>query len=132
MSIMDDFVWPTSWSNTSDTYQNFLARYNSSNTSTDFLSFCYTPKTFSDLGEFWEFYKAIASEKFLTTFLEILVAFGSAFINTLVIICVILSSHTNTCFDQILVGYCLVNGITGLIYPKFLHFFKIIILYLTV
>ena len=110
---MGDFIWPNSWENTTDTYQNYLAICNGTNKSTDFLSYCYTPKTFSSLAEFMECYKAVASDKLTTSILEIILAVGAAFINTLVIVCVIVSSNTNTCFDQILVGYCLVNGITG-------------------
>jgi hypothetical protein len=110
---MNEFIWPNSWENTTDTYQNYLAICNGTNKSTDFLSYCYTPKTFSSLAEFMECYKAVASDKLTTSILEILLAVGAAFINTLVIVCVIVSSNTNTCFDQILVGYCLVNGITG-------------------
>jgi hypothetical protein len=113
MSIPASFEWPTSWENTTDTYPEWIARYNNTNTSLDFLSWCYTPKTFKTWGDYWDCYQAVAADKSTASILEILLAFGSAFVNTLVIICVAVSTNKKTCFDQILVGYCFVNGITG-------------------
>jgi hypothetical protein len=119
MSIPASFEWPTSWENTTDTYPEWIARYNNTNTSLDFLSYCYTPKTFETWSDYWACYLAVAADKPVATTLEILLAVGAAFINSLVIFCVFFSTNKKTCFDQILVGYCLVNGITG----KYMHHF---------
>jgi hypothetical protein len=113
MTLSEEFEWPTTWENTTDNYRNFLARYNGTNTSTDFMSYCYTPKTFETWGEYWDCYLVLAADRPTATILEILLAFGAAFLNSLVIFCVFFSTNKKTCFDQILVGYCLVNGITG-------------------
>jgi hypothetical protein len=87
----------------------------------DFKTYCYTPKTFNNLTEYFQCYQLIASEKVLISILELLVAFGAALINGFNIFCLFVSSTKRTCFDEILVGYCIVNGITGLIDIPFFH-----------
>jgi hypothetical protein len=87
----------------------------------DFRTYCYTPKTFTNLTEYFQCYQLIASEKVLISVLELLVAFGAALVNGFNIFCLFVSSSKRTCFDEILVGYCLVNGITGLIDIPFFH-----------
>ena len=93
----------------------------SNETYVDFRTYCYTPKTFTNLTEYFQCYQLIASEKALISVLELLVAFGAALINTFNIFCLFVGSPKHTCFDEILVGYCLVNGITGYIIIPFFH-----------
>jgi hypothetical protein len=87
----------------------------------DFRTYCYTPKTFTNLTEYFKCYQLIASEKVIISVLELLVAFGAALVNGFNIFCLFVGSTKRTCFDEILVGYCLVNGITGLIDIPFFH-----------
>ena len=93
----------------------------SNDTYTDFRKYCYTPKTFTNLTEYFQCYQLIASEKALISVLELFVAFGAALVNGFNIFCVFVGSGKRTCFDEILIGYCLVNGVTGLIDIPFFH-----------
>ena len=106
-----------SWEISAQSFENWTSDGNLS----DFRTYCYTPKTFTNLTEYFECYRLVASEKVAISILELLVAFGAAFINGFVVFCLFVSSSKKTCFDQILVGYCLVNGITGLIDIPFFH-----------
>jgi hypothetical protein len=90
-------------------------------TNVDFRTYCYTPKTFTNLNEYFQCYQLIASEKVVVLILELLLAFGAALVNGFNIFCLFLGSQKRTCFDEILVGYCLVNGVTGLIDIPFFH-----------
>ena len=101
---------------------SFNNSLNASNeTYTDFRKYCYTPKTFTNLTEYFECYQIIAGEKMIVTVLELLIAFSAALVNGFNIFCLFVGTSKKTCFDEILIGYCLVNGITGLIDIPFFH-----------
>jgi hypothetical protein len=83
---------------------------------------CHTPHTFSDLDDFFVCYSMMAKEEPAKVVFELLLAASVVFLNSLVVICMIFGSNKKTCFDKILFGYCLVDGITGLFDIPLYHF----------
>lgn len=80
---------------------------------TNLAQSCLIPQTFTNAFDFYECYKYFSSRNIAATFFEIALAVGTVFFNSLVVICMIYGSKKKTCFDKILFGYCLVDGVTG-------------------
>jgi hypothetical protein len=86
---------------------------NSLENQTNLTQSCLIPQTFSNAYDFYECYKFFSSKNITATFFEISLAVGTVFLNSLVVICMFYGSKKKTCFDKILFGYCLVDGVTG-------------------
>lgn len=86
---------------------------------------CLSPQFFDNSHEFFECYAYfLISQQPVFGIFQILLALGSIIFNSLVLISMIIGSNKHvTCFDQILVGHCIVNGITGLVDIPFYHIF---------
>ena len=76
---------------------------------------CDVPHQIYTIAEFQKCYVYFANKYKLASALEISLIIGVIFFNSLVIFCMLASSSKKTCFDKILVGYCLVDGVTGII-----------------
>ena len=87
-----------------------------------FDEICRIPQTFSNIHDFFECYSVIAKEEPEHCVLELFLAASVVFLNSLVVVCMIFGSNKKTCFDKILFGYCLVDGITGLFDIPLYHF----------
>jgi hypothetical protein len=86
---------------------------------------CLSPQLFNKSHEFFECYTFfLFSHQPVFAILQILIPIGVIIFNSLVLISMIIGSNRHvTCFDQILVGHCIVNGITGIVDIPFYHIF---------
>ena len=86
-----------------------------------FLQACLTPQLM-DFNTFVTCYGALARASIMSPLLELfLVAFGSFFMNLLVIIMILMKPMTLSTFDKIMIGHALVDGLTGLIDIPIFH-----------
>ena len=92
-----------------------LSQYVSNQTNLSLADYCKTPQTFYTSEQFFKCYDYFAKQKPVATFFEILLSCGTVFSNLLVVICIVFGSKKKTCFDKILFGCCIVDGVTGLI-----------------
>jgi hypothetical protein len=74
---------------------------------------CETIQYFDDFNEFLKCYKYFANKSLVSSFLEIVLIIGVIFLNFLVIFIMLSNKERLTVFDQILVGHCFVDGVTG-------------------
>ena len=79
------------------------------------LNSCIIPHRIHEMNEFITCYKILVDKHKLATAMELLLIMGVIFFNGLVVVCMIAGTTKKTCFDKILFGYCLVDGVTGLI-----------------
>jgi hypothetical protein len=86
-----------------------------------FVFFCESKKTFTNFDDFFKCYNFFASENLFLTIFEWSVAGAATFFNSLVVISLIFESKRMNCFDKVLVGFCLVDGITGLVDIPLFH-----------
>ena len=86
---------------------------NSSNIS--FIEYCLIPKDFDSLYELFECYGALFQTRYEESFLEFGLAIGTVLLNLLVAILIFTKPVKLSVFDQILIGHCIVDGVTGLI-----------------
>jgi hypothetical protein len=75
---------------------------------------CHIPQTFKNIYDFFECYRIVAIKEIDAVVFELFLAASVVFLNSLVVICMVFGSNKKTCFDKILFGYCLVDGVTGL------------------
>jgi hypothetical protein len=75
---------------------------------------CETIQYFDDFNEFIKCYKYFANKSLVSSFLEIVLIIGVVFLNFLVIFIMISNKERLSVFDQILVGHCFVDGVTGI------------------
>jgi hypothetical protein len=99
--------------------------FDDSNISTNLSNSCVSPQYFDNSGEFFKCYVYLLfSQQPIFGIFQISLSIGVIIFNALVIISMIIGSNRHaTCFDQILVGHCLVNGITGIVDIPFYHIF---------
>jgi hypothetical protein len=74
---------------------------------------CEIVQYFDEFNEFIKCYKYFANKSLISSFLEIVLIIGVVFLNFLVIFIMTSNREKLTVFDQILVGHCFVNGLTG-------------------
>ncbi len=92
---------------------NFSIFKNLSQKNISLKEFCEVHQTFSDPNEFYECYKYFAQKELSKTIFGLTLALLAVLLNLIVLISLIFGSRNKICFDRILVGYCLVDGITG-------------------
>ena len=86
-----------------------------------FVLVCESKKTYTYFDDFIKCYKFFALENLLLTIFELGVASAATFFNSLVVISLIFESKRMNCFDKVLVGFCLVDGITGIVDIPLFH-----------
>jgi hypothetical protein len=74
---------------------------------------CEKNQTFSNLNEFYVCYKYFAQKELSKTIFGLTLSSLAVTLNLILLISLIFGSRNKICFDRILVGYCLVDGITG-------------------
>ena len=94
-----------------------MISHNLTNSSIEnFVKNCKIEKTFSNASELYACYKYFAKQRLALTIFEWTVASLAVLLNLLVVMSLFCDSRKKkTCFDKVLVGYCLVNGATGLL-----------------
>jgi hypothetical protein len=96
-------------------------KLNSSNFSIFEYDYCETHQTFSSIEKFLKCYGYFFNRSSSSSILEILLFIGAFTINFLVIILLYARPIKISIFDQILIGYCFVNGLTGIVDIPFYH-----------
>lgn len=86
------------------------------------FSNCSVPQYFSNYSDFAACYRYFSTNQLAKTIGFASLALFITIANILVIISISKSSSQNLIFNQILIGYCVVNGFTGLIDIPLVHF----------
>jgi hypothetical protein len=91
------------------------------NSSAFYYDSCEIPQTFNSIEKFFKCYGYFYNQAPSVSILQVLLFIGAFLINFLVIILLYTRPIKISIFDQILIGYCLVNGITGIVDIPFYH-----------
>ena len=92
---------------------NFSIFKNLSQKNISLKELCEKHQTFNNPNEFYECYNYFAQKELSKTIFGLTLALLAVLLNFIVLISLIFGSRNKICFDRILVGYCLVDGITG-------------------
>ena len=89
-------------------------------------SLCLIPHTTASIEEFIHCYKFFFKKNVSVALIEIILIIGTVLANLTVGLLIYKHSKRKlTCFDQILIGHAIVEGLTGLIDVPFFHIFNI-------
>lgn len=123
------WIWPLFFSHAQHAHMNQIMNNSVENN-------CTRAQTFTTFSDFAICYEYASTQQMSKTVGLLLLAFLIAIFNIAVIVLIVNKSsssfstsssslHANSVFNQILIGYCLVNGITGLIDMPLIHFFYV-------
>jgi hypothetical protein len=95
------------------------------NSTTFSYSDCQTSQTITSLENFFICYSFFYNQSPSQSIAQIFLFVGTILVNFLVITLLYVRPIKISIFDQILIGYCLVNGITGIVDIPFYHVWNI-------